>query len=317
MKRDYRFLFSWRWLGLSLLGLVLAATCVGLGIWQHDRYELRSATNARIEAAATDDSPAKADTALSTDAEPGEDTLWSKVEATGRFDAEGQVLIRNRSVDGQNGYEVVTPLILSDGTALLVDRGWVPPAASGATEAPEVPVPPDGTVTVSGRVRASESPLGSVTEVSGTLQARSVNVAAIAKQLDTDVRKGYITQDDPAKGFTAIPVPTQAAWQNFAYAYQWWLFAAMIPVGLFMIARKELQTGPPEKPAAARAEPAVNLPETIDLGGGLNFSFFSPLRPSLRVVDTTSMGFFELPSPTALNGLSGSDMNAAAASCGV
>ncbi|ADD44308.1 SURF1 family protein [Stackebrandtia nassauensis] len=245
MTRDYRFLISWRWLGLTLLGLALVATCVGLGIWQHDRYEQRAATNERIETAAADDTPAKASEVLSEDAEPGDDTLWTKVEATGEFDADAQILIRNRSVDGQNGYEVVTPLLLSDGTALLVDRGWVPPADSGATEAPKVPAPPEGSVTVTGRVRPSESPLGSVEKVSGTIQARSIDVDRISKHLDGPVLRGYITQDDPAKGFTAIPVPTQRAWQNFAYAYQWWLFAGMIPVGLVMIARREAGGGKP------------------------------------------------------------------------
>lgn len=239
MKRDYRFLISWRWLGMSLLGLVLVATCIGLGVWQHDRYELRDATNKRIEAAASDDSPAAVTEVMSTKSEPSTTEQWAKVTASGTFDVDGQVLIRNRSVEGQAGYEVVTPLLLDDGTALLVDRGWIPPAASGATELPTVPAPPSGTVTVTGTVRPSESALGKVDTVDGTRQARSVNVDKLAAHLDVAVLRGYITEDDPAEGFTAIPVPTQAAWQNFAYAYQWWLFAAMIPVGLAMIARKE------------------------------------------------------------------------------
>lgn len=228
---------------MSLLGLVLVAACIGLGIWQHGRYEERSANNDRIEAAAGDTSPTEVDRVLSADKAPGDNAIWTKVRAKGQFDVDGQVLIRNRSVESQNGYEVVTPLRLADGTVLLVDRGWVPPADSGATEAPEVPAPPQGTVTVTGTVRASESTLGKMNTVSGTRQARSVNVAQLSKHLDDPVLKAYVTQDEPAKGFSAIPVTTQRAWQNFAYAYQWWLFAAMIPIGLIMIARREAAGG--------------------------------------------------------------------------
>ena len=36
------------------------------------------------------------------------------------------MLLRNRVRDGEGGYDVLTPLVLDDGTAVVVDRGWVP-----------------------------------------------------------------------------------------------------------------------------------------------------------------------------------------------
>ncbi len=77
--------------------------------------------------------------------------------ATGHFDREHEVLIRGRTVDGSVGFEVVTPLVLSNGTAVLVDRGWVAPPPGGALVAPAVPPAPDGQVTVDGRLHPPES----------------------------------------------------------------------------------------------------------------------------------------------------------------
>jgi cytochrome oxidase assembly protein ShyY1 len=235
-------MFSLRWLGLIALAGVLIAACIYLGDWQHQRYEQRAAINERIAAAEADDSPAPVETLLTVDTQPDDGTVWTKVRATGTFDTEGQILIRARSVNSQAGYEVVTPLLLADGTAVLVDRGWIPSSPSGATELPDVPAAPDGEVEITGRVRASESRIADINEVDGARQARSVNVDQIADDLDYPVLGGYITDDDPAAGFTEIPVVEQRSWQNFAYAYQWWLFALLIPVGLVMIARREANT---------------------------------------------------------------------------
>ena len=63
-----------------------------------------------------------------------------------------QVLIRNRSYQGQPGFHVVTPLQLADGRALLVNRGWIPLTEDGSTPTP--PAPPSGPVVVTGRARA-------------------------------------------------------------------------------------------------------------------------------------------------------------------
>ena len=35
------------------------------------------------------------------------------------------MLLRNRVRDGEGGYDVLTPLRLDDGTAVVIDRGWV------------------------------------------------------------------------------------------------------------------------------------------------------------------------------------------------
>ncbi len=49
----------------------------------------------------------------------------ARVAAEGVFDAARQILIDNKIDEGRAGYHVVTPLVLRDGRAVLVDRGWI------------------------------------------------------------------------------------------------------------------------------------------------------------------------------------------------
>ena len=51
-------------------------------------------------------------------------------------------MVRYRTRDGTAGVDVVVPLVTADGTALLVDRGWLqtdPAAAGGDVPAPRRP----------------------------------------------------------------------------------------------------------------------------------------------------------------------------------
>ena len=161
-QRVYRFLLERRWLGFHLLTIVLCVACVEAGRWQFDRREQRQALNAVIETN-VDREPVAASTLLARDATPADapsavEHTWRRVTATGTFDTAAQLLVRNRTYPGRGvGYEVLTPLVTADGTALLVNRGWV---GAGATAglAPQVPAPPAGEVTVTGRCLLYTSP---------------------------------------------------------------------------------------------------------------------------------------------------------------
>ena len=73
---------------------------------------------------------------------PSNKLSWTMVTVTGRYDAAHVVLARSRSVNSDVGFEVITPLVLADGTAVLVDRGWIAPSEQGAAQLPAVPPPP-------------------------------------------------------------------------------------------------------------------------------------------------------------------------------
>ncbi|SCL38996.1 Cytochrome oxidase assembly protein ShyY1 [Micromonospora rhizosphaerae] len=267
----YRFLLTPRWLGILALALVAAALMVFLGNWQLDRYRGRTAINERIDAGATmapaplrDAVPAPTGGPGTAGPAPAEQATYTPVTATGRYDTANLILVRNRTVDSQVGFEVLTPLVLADGTAVLVDRGWIPPAPEGATVQPQVPAAPAGEVTVAGRVMASESGAGPVDRRDGKLEARRIGVPRLARELPYPVYGGYLLLDeqtpaaDPA--FQAVPIGHTNNWQNFGYVVQWWIFAAMTLVGYGWGARKEARRlaglDKPRPPVDRAAEPA-------------------------------------------------------------
>ena len=62
------------------------------------------------------------------------------VTATGTYAADEQLYVRNRpNNDGVYGYEILVPFRAGDGTAFLVDRGWVKNSEGGASVLPQVP----------------------------------------------------------------------------------------------------------------------------------------------------------------------------------
>ncbi|MEU4427525.1 SURF1 family cytochrome oxidase biogenesis protein [Actinoplanes sp. NPDC024001] len=234
----YRFLLTPRWIAAAALTVAAAIVMVMLGNWQLDRYHERSEINERIDSANA--APAvplasvlAAPTAAGTPgAAPGKSLAWTKVTITGRYDAAHEIQARGRTVGSKVGFEIVTPLVLDDGTAVLVDRGWVPAPAGGALASPEVPPAPTGTVTVEGQIHLSESRPAAVERRDGRLDTRRLNLPRLATELPFPVYGAYVLLSsqtpaaDPA--FVAVPIPHEDAWQNGGYAVQWWIFAVMV-----------------------------------------------------------------------------------------
>jgi len=249
----YRFLATPRWLGYAALTVAAATVMVFLGLWQLDRYHQRSDINHRIDVGAVAQ-PVPIDRVVGGPANgakgvgpaPAESVTWTRVTATGHFDREHEVLVRGRTVDGSVGFEVITPLVLSNGTAVLVDRGWVPPAPGGALNAPTVPPAPDGQVTVDGRLHPPESRGSAPQTVQGHLETRRIAPHSIAEVLPYALFNAYIGADRTQAGLTPVPPEKENALQNGGYVIQWWLFAAGTLFGFFYVARKEAR-GPMEK----------------------------------------------------------------------
>lgn len=250
----YRFLLTPRWLGAIALTLAAMVVMVLLGNWQLHRYQERSAINHRIDAA--DSLPAvPLETVLARPAAagepgafPGEEKAWTKVTVTGRFDPGHEVQARGRTVDGAVGFEILTPLVLADGTAVLVDRGWVPSANGDAVSAPVSSPAPAGEVTVVGQLHLSESRPSAVSERDGRLDTRRVALGRLAEKIPYPLYGAYVLDGDPAAGFSRIPIEHEDSWQNGGYAVQWWLFAVTALFVFGFYARKEAHGDTPKQP---------------------------------------------------------------------
>lgn len=224
-------------IGLWVLAVLFATACVFLGRWQLHRYQDKH-DRQQLVSRNYDAPPVPLASLLPSPGTPLEPRLqWRQVTVTGRYDAADTTLVRNRPWSGPNpdatyGYEVVVPLRLSDGSALLVDRGWIP-SGSGRGDpgrAPDsVPVPPAGTVQVVVRLRPSEP----ARERLPRGQVASVSISSIREQLSYPVLQAYgaLVRETPS----VTPVPQRldpperdgSEGINASYTVQWVLFALL------------------------------------------------------------------------------------------
>lgn len=234
-----RALFTPRWLGALLLSTLFAVGAYHLGHWQYDRYQAKHDRNERVAAHFRAD-PVPLDGLVGATALPAE-REWTKVRVFGTY-AAGQLLARNRTFEGTNGYEVLTPLDLGDGRTLLVDRGWVSPSGSGAAALPTVIAAPGGRVEVTGWLRRGEDSRGKDLPAG---QLASINLPEAATSLGRPVLGAYLQLDAPDVGGSPaaqhgdtpqqprpLGRPDTSLGPHQAYAYQWWV---SMPLGFVLV----------------------------------------------------------------------------------
>ncbi|MFF2654768.1 SURF1 family protein [Streptomyces sp. NPDC058045] len=262
----YRFLLSRQWVILTLVTLLLIPTMIELGFWQLHRHQHRVAQNERISAALSA-APVPAEQLTSPGHTVTGEQRYRRVTATGTFDTAHELVVRRRTnSDDTIGFHVLTPLVLSDGRALLVNRGWIP--ADGAQTAfPKIPAPAGGRISVTGRLMPDETSAASgIKDVRGLppRQVMLINSAREAKSLDRTVLGGYVELTSPAPhsgGPEPIGRPDHSSiGPHMAYAVQWWLFAAGVPVGWWVLVRRERRD---RTEATAKAEEQPAEPATV------------------------------------------------------
>ncbi|GAA4959242.1 hypothetical protein GCM10023224_51490 [Streptomonospora halophila] len=240
-----RILLSPRMLAFHALVALIVPSFIWLGFWQLHRWEDKSAAVALQEANMAA-APVPVDRLASPSEEVSAAEQWRRVTATGRYDAEHELLVRNRDGSGGVGLHVLTPLVTGDGTALLVNRGWIeqPPTA---TTRPDVPAPPEGRVTVTGRLRSGESEESTGIRVRDGLpegQIMLIDVDRIAGDLPYPVYGGYaeLTEQRPAASDRPEPVspPELNTGMNLSYAVQWWIFTVIAIGGWVFLMRQEV-----------------------------------------------------------------------------
>lgn len=229
------------WLAMHVFIVAVAVTMTLLGAWQLDRLAETSAEAERVDRLL-----GEAPVAALPD-EPGEEQVYRRVEVKGRYLPEDEVLLRSRSHRGQNGWHVVTPLVYEPGRALLVVRGWAP-FELDRPGAPET-APPDGEVTVTGFLTASQAPsgFGPRDPETGRLERLfHADVARIDAQVDADLYPMPLQlqrQAPPQSGRlpATLDPPEIDTSQHLSYAVQWFSFALIAVVGYAVVLRRRLR----------------------------------------------------------------------------
>jgi cytochrome oxidase assembly protein ShyY1 len=245
MSTGYRGDMRWRFLlrpGWVALTAVVACFAVAaftlLAPWQFRRAAERAERNAAIESSfATPTQPLRS--VLPAHAAPSQSTEWRQVQVTGHYLPSAEMVVRLRTVQGEPAYEVLIPLRAADGSTVLVDRGYLPPAEG--VRVPGYPPVPGGEVTVTGRLRADEpDPRGEVVAQDGHRQVYAVSTRTVGAATGVQLEPGYVQLVDGAPGVLfALPLPQLSSGPFFAYALQWLAFGAMAPLGLVYFAWRE------------------------------------------------------------------------------
>lgn len=229
---------------MTALTIALCVAFVRLGQWQWHKAELRQAEwNAFARGA---------DRALVLGSRETADTpRFQRVVVSGRFDAEHQFLLDNRIENGEAGYEVLTPLDLDDGRALLVDRGWVP-FTGFRSRLPDVRLSARGPVRLTGRI--DQLPVGGlafgrvgprpganwpkVTSYPEMAQLASA-LAAVSPEVRLEPRILLLDPGAPHGYVRDWRPPGMSPARYMSYAAQWWLFAVtLIVIWAVLSARK-------------------------------------------------------------------------------
>lgn len=245
---------DFRRIGLLVVAVVVAVVCVRLGIWQLDRLEGRRAANDRVRAGLQEPVASLED--LLNGAVAPADLAWRPAEVSGDYDRDEEVILYGRTQDGRPGDHVLTPLVLADGTAVVVDRGWIPfepeqdPPVSGPAAAPDGHVSVTGVVlapgsgAVAGEASGVTDPVTTVRQVDlGVLQRQvPYELAPVALQLREQRPEQTAALPEPA------PLPELDEGPHLSYAIQWFAFATIAVVGYVLLVRRDRRTVTTHRP---------------------------------------------------------------------
>ncbi len=217
---------------LSLILLPLAAFFVWLGLWQLDRKHEKEQMIDQYQNAP-----------LLEYASPGEfNPHYARVQLTGQYDPNWQLLLDNKVFKGRVGVHVLTLFRPSFGKPVLVNRGWVPLGPKRGN-LPEIPTPTEQ-VQISGMlIKPAEDGirLGAPEKLVGPGQAQLVTylvMSEVASALDGRVAQQLLQLDaTDASGFEdrnwqpTVMMPAQ----HGAYALQWFSLSLAIVIIWFTL----------------------------------------------------------------------------------
>lgn len=231
--------FPARRIALLLMTLTVAATCVRLGFWQLDRLEQRRSHNSVVSARLA--SPLRPLDALLGVATPPQDLAYLRVEVTGTYDPDHEVTLYGRPLEGRPGDHVLTPLVIDDGTAVVVDRGWVP-IRDGAQ--PGMTSPPSGPVTVRGFLIEPEASTHPEEGDPTPETVARLDLTLIGKGLPYDLAPVALQLTDqvpPQSSGLPVPAPEPKLDEgpHLSYAVQWFSFAAIAVIGYVVLEVRE------------------------------------------------------------------------------
>ncbi|OBG72965.1 MULTISPECIES: SURF1 family protein [unclassified Mycobacterium] len=275
-RRGLAFLLRPGWIALALVVIAFAYLCFTvLAPWQLGKHNRTSRENHQIETS-LNTAPVPLNQLLPHQDSSAPDAQWRRVTATGHYLPDVQVLARLRVIRGDQAFEVLAPFAVDGGPTVLVDRGYVRPEPG--SHPPLIARPPQGTVTITARLRDSEPvpPGKEPFSRDGFEQVYAINTGQVATLTKVPLAGSYLQLvDDQPGGLGVVDVPHLDAGPFLSYGIQWISFGILAPIGLGYFAYSELRVRRQERqraaaseqpPAAASADaaPSAPAPPTVE-----------------------------------------------------
>lgn len=250
-----------RWVVFAA-AVALSVLTARLGFWQLDRAAQKTALQQAL--AEQRQRPVLDLAELAATREQVTEQVHRAVRLQGRWLPEHTVYLENRQMNGRVGFFAVTPLALTDGTAVLVQRGWLPRDLLDRLRI-VAPPPPEGLQWVQGRIALSPSSLYEFEGAAvGTIR-QNLDVVAYKRETGLPLRPLAVVQED-APGNAADGLlrqwaqPSLGVDKHHGYAFQWFALSAL-SAGLWLWFQV-LQ--PRRKHAAERLAAATRTTQTHD-----------------------------------------------------
>ena len=250
----YRFLLRPKWL---LFHVVILASVVGMVLlarWQWNKHIARDDFVSMVEAREKSDPKELAPLLASGTA--ASDIEWYRVTATGSYLATGELQQINRTQNGVNGVNVLTPFQIANGPVIIVNRGFVP---TGIT----VTAAPSGTLKIGGTARTTQvRNTGELTDdpSASNTEVRRVDLSFIAEHINIAVVPIYIDfiASQPASASPPVPVPPPnlgGGPPHVSYTVQWLFFSLCAIAGWVFAVRRSAMTRRQAAALPASTEP--------------------------------------------------------------
>ena len=210
--------------------LSLVLVLVNLGFWQLRRLEERRLGN-QVGMARFAADPLDLESMVAGAGSEIDTLEFRRAVTRGEWETDFEVYVRSQVRDGRSGLWVVTPLVLADDRAVMVNRGWIPVELDRRAARPPV-----GEVEVTGVVRASRprSILGPEDRPGREDTIARVDLSVLDSYVPHPLVGVYLEESslNPSEWPLRLAQPTfDDEGSHLVYAVQWFSFALVGVVG--------------------------------------------------------------------------------------
>ena len=225
-----------RRLVVLVAAVITAGVTARLGFWQLDRGAQKSALQSAVES--RQQMPTLPPGDLPSDEKELQERLHRQITLQGVWAPQHTIYLENRQMQGRPGFFVVTPLLLAEGGAVLVQRGWLPRDLRDRTRV-QAPATDPGPARILGRIALPPARLYDFDGAASGLIRQNLDVRLFALETGLKLRPLSVLELDeaptpssgqpprPDKLLRDWPLPAAAVHKHHGYAFQWFALSVL------------------------------------------------------------------------------------------